>query len=125
MTPSLLLFAWGSAVWTLLSLVVFLVSILLVVLILIQDSKDTGLTSAFGGGGGGSALLGARMQKDLAKMTAILGIVLAVSLIIMGFITSGEKRRSKLDDAAAAAATTAKESGKTESGDSLIAPVDS
>ena len=87
MAPDILLVAWKQIFWYFLSIVIFGVAILLTVIILVQDSKETGLTSAFGGTGGG-ALLGARMQKDLAKLTAILGIILAVCLLIMGYVTS-------------------------------------
>jgi protein translocase SecG subunit len=91
----LLVLAWLSgAIWGFLSVVVFLVSILLIFVILIQDSKDTGLTSAFGGAGGGNALLGARMQKELAKITAVMGIILAFSLGVMGFITANTANQS-------------------------------
>jgi preprotein translocase subunit SecG len=94
MIPEVLLLAWSSVIWTLLAVVVFFICIILTAIILIQDSKDTGLTSAFGGAGGGSALMGARMQKDLAKLTAILGAILAISLLIMGFITTGSETQS-------------------------------
>jgi len=98
MTPDILPLAWASFFWYLLSIVVFGAGILLTVMILIQDSKDTGLTSAFGGGGGG-ALMGARMQKDLAKLTAILAVILAVSLLIMGFLTIEIQGQSAADQA--------------------------
>jgi len=94
MTPDLMLASISSIIWYFLSIIVFILCILLTVIILVQDSKDTGLTSAFGGAGGGSALLGARMQKDLAKLTAIFGGVLAVCLLIMGFMTSGVRQQS-------------------------------
>lgn len=92
---AILAFTWGGFVWGFLSFVVFAVSVLLAVVILVQDSKETGLTSAFGGGGGGgSALLGARMQKDLAKITTILAILLAVCLMIMSLLTHGIRTSS-------------------------------
>ncbi len=74
-----------GGIWYLLSVGVLFTSVALVGLILLQDSKDSGLTSAFGGGGSAS-LMGARMQKDLAKMTGVLGAVLAICLFIMGLI---------------------------------------
>lgn len=75
-----------DVVWGLLAVVVFFLGLLLIVIILFQESKDAGLTSAFGGAGGGSALLGARMQKGLAKMTAVLAIVFALCVTAMGII---------------------------------------
>ena len=91
MTLPILAWTWSGAIGGLLGVVVFFVSILMVVLILVQESKDGGLSGAFGGvGGGGSALFGASMQKDLAKFTAFLAIVFAVSILIMGILSSGE-----------------------------------
>lgn len=88
----------ASFFWILLSIIVFGVSIILTVIILIQDSKDTGLTSAFGGGGG-NALMGARMQKDLAKLTAILAAILSICLFIMGFLTISMQKESAAGNA--------------------------
>jgi protein translocase SecG subunit len=82
-----LAWTWTDVTWYLISAVLFFVICLMIGLILIQDSKDTGLTSAFGGGSS-TALLGAKMQKELARFTAILGIVMAICLFSMGLITS-------------------------------------
>ena len=84
---------FADFVWSLLAVVVFFIGLLLITIILIQDSKDSGLTSAFGGGGGG-ALLGARMQKGLARLTTVLAIVFAVSVLIMGIIGGSNRDRS-------------------------------
>jgi len=84
----------SGVIWGILSVVVFILVLLLTIIILVQDSKDSGLTSAFGGGGG-SALMGARMQKDLAKITAVMGVILAICLISMGLITAHSTRDSK------------------------------
>jgi protein translocase SecG subunit len=86
MTVEILLWTWSGFFWGTLSLAAFLLGLLLILLILFQDSKDTGLTSAFGGGGS-SALMGARMQKDLAKLTAIFAAALAICLVLMGRIS--------------------------------------
>src|SRR5262245_18888534 len=86
MTVEILLWTWSGFFWGTLSLAAFLIGFLLIVLILFQDSKDTGLTRAFGGGGS-STLMGARMQKDLAKLTAIFAAALAVCLVLMGRIS--------------------------------------
>jgi len=82
-----LAWTWTDVTWYLISAVLFFVICLMIGLILIQDSNDTGLTSAFGGGSS-TALLGAKMQKELARFTAILGIVMAICLFSMGLITS-------------------------------------
>src|SRR5437867_8655319 len=94
MIAKVLLLSTYSVTWHVLSFVVFVVSVLMVGVILIQDSKDTGLTNAFGGGGSSNALLGARMQKDLAKFPAILGILLSVCLMIMGLLDANRGRKS-------------------------------
>jgi protein translocase SecG subunit len=98
--PEVYLLSWSwsdimswSTLWGLLSVVVFIVGLLLTIIILVQDSKDSGLTGAFGGSGG-SALMGARMQKDLAKITAALGVILAICLVSMGLITAKTTRDS-------------------------------
>ena len=93
MTVEILLWTWSGFFWGMLSVAALLIGLLLIVLILFQDSKDTGLTSAFGGGGS-SALMGARMQKDLAKLTAIFAVALAICLILMGRITRFQTEES-------------------------------
>lgn len=86
-TPSILAMGFLDVVWGLLAVVVFFVGLLLIVIILVQDSKDGGLSGAFGGSGGGSsALLGAGMQKGLAKMTSLLAIVFTLCVVAMGVI---------------------------------------
>jgi len=93
MTVEILLWTWSGFFWGMLSVAAFLIGLLLIILILFQDSKDTGLTSAFGGGGS-SALMGARMQKDLAKLTAIFATALAICLVLMGRITRFQTEES-------------------------------
>ena len=97
--PSILALTFADFVWGLLAAVVFFVGLLLVVIILVQDSKDSGLSGAFGGsGGGGSALLGARMQKGLAKITAALAVVFALCVMVMGIIGNSTLDRSIGED---------------------------
>lgn len=59
------------------------VAVLLILLILIQDSKSGGLSTAFGAAGG-DTLLGARAQKDLAKLTTYLAIGFVVLCVVGG-----------------------------------------
>ena len=95
--PSILAMGFLDFVWGLLATVVFFVGLLLIVIILIQDSKDGGLSGAFGGsGGGGSALMGAGMQKGLARITSMLAVVFALCVVVMGIIGN-----SSLDDSIA------------------------
>ncbi len=85
--PSILAMGFLDFVWGLLAAVVFFIGLLLVIIILVQDSKDGGLSGAFGGsGGGGSALMGAGMQKGLARITSTLAIVFALCVVVMGII---------------------------------------
>lgn len=81
-------FIWGA-----LAVLVVFVTLLLITVILIQDSKDAGLASAFGGGTSG-ALMGARMQKGLARLTTILAIIFGVSVLVMGKIDNDQRRNS-------------------------------
>jgi protein translocase SecG subunit len=81
--------SWGGLFWNLGAIVLFLLGLLLIVVILIQDSKDGGLGGALGGGGlGGEALFGARGQKDIVRFTAFLGGLFALILLILG-VTGG------------------------------------
>lgn len=93
-TSPFLALGFLDIVWGLLAVVVFFIGLLLIAIILVQESKDAGLTSAFGGGGGGSALLGARMQKGLAKMTTVLAIVFALCVMVMGIIGNSSLERT-------------------------------
>lgn len=97
--PSILALSFVDVVWGLLAAVVFFVGLLLIVIILVQDSKDGGLSGAFGGsGGGGSALMGAGMQKGLAKITSTLAIVFALCVVVMGIIGNSTLDRSIGED---------------------------
>ncbi len=97
--PSILALSFVDLVWGLLAAVVFFVGLLLIVIILVQDSKDGGLSGAFGGsGGGGSALMGAGMQKGLARMTSTLAIVFALCVLVMGIIGNSTLDRSIGED---------------------------
>jgi preprotein translocase subunit SecG len=72
--------------WHVLGVLLVLISLVLIVVILMQDSKGAGLTSAFGAGPGGESLLGARMQRDVARYTAYLTLIFTAIVIAMGLI---------------------------------------
>lgn len=116
MTFFFLAASWSGAIWTILSVVAFISAILLVGVVLIQDSKDAGLGGAFGGAGGGSALLGARMQKDLAKATVLFAVVLAVCTVILGIMDNTSSRRSLAETGTTATAPVVEEAGGGEGG---------
>lgn len=73
---------------TVLFILHILVSALLCVVVLLQQSKGNGLAGAFGGAGAGEALFGARgVTTILHKATIYLGaafMVLSLGLVMMG-----------------------------------------
>lgn len=74
-----------------------LVSLVLITLILIQDSKSGSLGGAFGGGGSNS-VLGATGATTLAqKMTRWTAAVFAITCIILA-VESSRRHRSVIDD---------------------------
>jgi len=83
---ALVLATWLSFTWHFLGVIVVLLCLFLIAIILIQDSKGAGLTSAFGAGPGGESLLGARMQKDVARWTAITAGIFGVLVLVMGLM---------------------------------------
>lgn len=100
--------------WHFLGGLLVLVSLILIFIILIQDSKGAGLTSAFGAGPGGESLLGARMQRDVARYTAILGTVFALIVIAMGLLGNCRARYGSAGAAGAKAPPAAEEVKKDE-----------
>jgi protein translocase SecG subunit len=88
MTPLAMILAvnWLTFCWHFLGVIVVLLCVFLTAIILMQDSKGAGLTSAFGAGPGGESLLGARMQKDVARWTAITAGIFGVLVLIMGLL---------------------------------------
>jgi len=81
-----LAFSGANFIWNFLGVILVLICLFLIVIILMQDSKGAGLTSAFGAGPGGESLLGARMQKDVARWTAYLSLAFGIIVIIMGLL---------------------------------------
>ena len=88
MTPLAMILAinWLTFCWHFLGVILILLCLFLTAIILMQDSKGAGLTSAFGAGPGGESLLGARMQKDVARWTAITAGIFGVIVLIMGLL---------------------------------------
>src|ERR1041385_2983639 len=93
-SPLFLAILWPNVIWNFLGFILVIVSLLLTIVILMQDSKGGGLTSAFGAGPGGESLLGARMQRDIARWTAILATIFGVLVIIMGLLGTWKSRTS-------------------------------
>lgn len=66
-----------------------LASIVIVLLVLVQESKDQGLTSAIGGGANSSFYennMGRTRDARLSKLTKIFGIVLVVVTLAVNII---------------------------------------
>lgn len=77
---------------TFVAVVHILVALVLIGLVLIQDSKGGGLGIG-GGGGGSSSLLGATGAQTLAaKMTRWMGVVFAITCITLSLMTVSGKR---------------------------------
>jgi len=71
-------------VYTLLSILQVIVSIVLIFLILLHSGKDAGLSGAFGIGGGGSSIGGGSMvEQNLDRATVFFAIVFAVNTFIL------------------------------------------
>ncbi len=106
MTPLAMVLAlsWLNILWHFFGVIVVLLCVFLTAIILMQDSKGAGLTSAFGAGPGGESLLGARMQKDVARWTAIVAGIFGVLVLVMGlmgtyisrYVTAGEAGMKKV-----------------------------
>lgn len=73
----------------LLTLLHVAVCILLIIIVLLQSSKGSGLAGAFGGGGGAGAVFGGRGAATfLSKMTAALAIIFMLSSIGNSMLSS-------------------------------------
>ena len=75
----------------------FLCSALLIVVILIQRTKNQGMGLAFGSGVGES-LFGSQVGNVLTKTTVILGIVFLVNTTILAVMTADQRAAKSLAD---------------------------
>jgi preprotein translocase subunit SecG len=63
-------------VYTFLSVIQVIMSVILIFLVLLHSGKDAGLSGAFGIGGGGSSLGGGSMvERNLDRATVFFGIL--------------------------------------------------
>lgn len=76
-----------------LSVLLAFVSLLLIGIVLMQDSKGGGLAGAFGGSGG-TELLGTSGQKQIAKVTTVISGVFVVLCIAIGLLKGLDERSS-------------------------------
>ncbi len=70
--------------YTLLSLLQVVISVVLIFLILLHSGKDTGLSGAFGIGGGGSSFGGGSMvERNLDRATVFFAILFVVNTLVL------------------------------------------
>ncbi len=84
-----------SVLITILFVVLALVCVLLVGVVLIQDSKAGGLSAAFGAGGG-ETLLGAHGQKDITRFTAIVAVIFLGLCVLLGVLSRAHEKSSSV-----------------------------
>lgn len=90
--------SFATVAWGILAVVLVLVCLLLIAVILIQDPKGGGLTSAFGAAPGGDSVLGARAQRDVTIWTSWLTLVFLVVVVVM-VLFDPDKWQSAADEA--------------------------
>jgi preprotein translocase subunit SecG len=71
-----------------------LICIGLIIVVLLQTGRGTGMASVFGGGGGGSLMGGKGFGGVLAKATAGLAILFMLTSITLSLIPRGGRRES-------------------------------
>lgn len=106
---------------TFVAIVHILVAIILIGLVLIQDSKGGGALGIGGGGAGSNSLLGATGAQTLAaKMTRIVAVIFALTCISLTVMTAD--RSGSVVDGMIPASSPAKDVAPTEAAPSEQAP---
>jgi preprotein translocase subunit SecG len=71
-------------VYTFLSVIQVILSVLLIFLVLLHSGKDAGLSGAFGIGGGGSSLGGGSMvERNLDRATVFFGVIWVINTFVL------------------------------------------
>jgi preprotein translocase subunit SecG len=71
-------------VYTVLSVIQVIFSVVLIFLVLLHSGKDAGLSGAFGVGGGGSSIGGGSMvERNLDRATVLFAVLFAVNTIVL------------------------------------------
>jgi preprotein translocase subunit SecG len=71
-------------VYTFLSIIQVIVSVVLIFLVLLHSGKDAGLSGAFGIGGGGSSIGGGSMvERNLDRATVFFALVFTLNTIVL------------------------------------------
>lgn len=79
-----------------------LICVGLIIVVLLQTGRGSGMASVFGGGGGGSVMGGKGFGGILAKATATLAILFMLTSITLSLLPRGGRQRSVLGDREAA-----------------------
>ena len=70
--------------YTFLSVIQVIISVVLIFLVLLHSGKDAGLTGAFGIGGGGSSLGGGSMvERNLDRATIFFGVIWVLNTFVL------------------------------------------
>ena len=70
--------------YTFLSVIQVIISVVLIFLVLLHSGKDAGLSGAFGIGGGGSSIGGGSMvERNLDRATIFFAVVFALNTIVL------------------------------------------
>ena len=70
--------------YTFLSIIQVIVSVVLIFLVLLHSGKDAGLSGAFGVGGGGSSIGGGSMvERNLDRATVFFSLVFVLNTIVL------------------------------------------
>jgi preprotein translocase subunit SecG len=70
--------------YTLLSILQVIISVVLIFLILLHSGKDAGLSGAFGIGGGGSSISGGSMvERNLDRATIFFAVLFVLNTLVL------------------------------------------
>jgi preprotein translocase subunit SecG len=70
--------------YTFLSVIQVILSVVLIFLILLHSGKDAGLSGAFGIGGGGSSIGGGSMvERNLDRATVFFGVIWVLNTFVL------------------------------------------
>jgi len=89
-----------------------LICIGLIIVVLLQTGRGTGMASVFGGGGGGSLMGGKGFGGVLAKATAGLAIAFMLTSITLSLLPRGGGQRESLLDRDLPGAPSAPQTGQ-------------
>jgi preprotein translocase subunit SecG len=84
-----------------------LICIFLILIVLLQASKDAGLSGLFGGGGSEAIFGGTSGNIFLRKVTTVLAIIFMCTSLILTFISLRQPRRTVTEKIAVSPATPA------------------